>query len=73
MRVRGVQIEPVPGQYIRKTFSIQSPAQRRAIVVRTTEASEAHADVAERLKNIESELKQIRKLLKEMQKAEAEK
>jgi hypothetical protein len=68
IRVRAVQVDPGHGHVAGKVFRVvQGKPLTHTVSVQATEASQAHADVVERLKSIESELKQIHKLLKEMQ------
>ena len=69
IRVRAVQVDPGHGHVAGKVFRVvQGKPLTHTVSVQATEASQSHADVVERLKSIESELKQIHKLLKEMQK-----
>ena len=54
-------------------WQVQAPEHKKKIAaVKVAKAAPAHADVVKRLAKIENELKQIRKLLEEMQKDEAE-
>ncbi len=52
-------------------WQMQAPEHKKIAAVKVAKAAPAHADVVKRLAKIEKELKQIRKLLEEMQASEA--
>lgn len=73
VKVIAVRVDADEAQDAGKTihWQFQGPEQTKIAAVKVAKAGPAHADVVKRLAKIENELKQIRKLLEEMQASEA--
>jgi len=73
MQWRAVNVKPGPGEPKVGVFTVApGMPMTHALRFQAMPAAKAHADVVKRLKGIESELKQIRKLLEEMQQEDAD-